>query len=133
MPQEVESSIWISVGAIVAGLAVIVGAFGAHALPNRLEAAGVSSDEVARRLDRLEIGARYQMYHALAIVAVGLVQVTSRQPTAQLPAWLFVVGIVLFSGSLYAIAATGINKFGMITPIGGLCFIAAWLLFALRR
>lgn len=78
-------------------------------------------------LEVFETGARYQMYHALALVAVGLVLV--RTPGARLvtaSGWLFVAGTVLFSGSLYGMALTGVSALGAITPLGGVCFIGGW-------
>jgi uncharacterized membrane protein YgdD (TMEM256/DUF423 family) len=108
---------FLFVGALLGFLAVAFGAFGAHALRGRL------SPEM---LGVFETGVRYQMYHALAIIAVGLM--LSRTggwlyPTA---AWLFTGGVVLFSGSLYVLALTGIRTFGAITPIGGLLLLAGW-------
>jgi uncharacterized membrane protein YgdD (TMEM256/DUF423 family) len=106
-------------GAASAAIAVAAGAFGAHALRERLE---------PRMLEVFETGARYQMYHALALFAVAWVW--SRLPAASagpatLSGWLFVAGTLLFSGSLYAL--TGIRGLGAITPLGGVCFIAGWL------
>lgn len=100
----------VAAGAINAALAVAAGAFAAHALRSRLE---------ARALEVFETGARYQMYHALAMVLCGLLVMTR-------PGWTFQAGIVLFSGSLYALALTGIKPLGAITPLGGLAFLAGW-------
>lgn len=97
-----------------AALAVAAGAFAAHGLRDRLE---------PRVLDVFETGARYHMYHALAIIAAGLL-------AARGPGWLFQAGIVLFSGSLYALALTGVKGFGAVTPIGGLLFLVGWLWLA---
>jgi uncharacterized membrane protein YgdD (TMEM256/DUF423 family) len=108
-------------GAVNAFVSVAAGAFGAHALQTRL-------DEKMR--DIFEVGARYQMYHALALLfAAWLVDRGARGAT--LAGWLLVAGIVLFSGSLYALALTGTKGLGAITPLGGLCFLAAWALLAL--
>lgn len=101
---------------------VAVGAFGAHGLKGALE--GLA--DAAQRLAWWETGARYHLVHALAI---GLVAVVSGHVTSRFPAWaagLFTVGTVLFSGSLYVMAATGV-KLGLITPLGGLCYLAGWL------
>lgn len=111
---------WIALGALNAALAVAAGAFAAHGLRERLD---------ARALEVFEIGARYHMYHALAIVAAGVLT-TSGAARGQLAGWLFQVGIVLFSGSLYALALTGTKGLGAITPIGGVAFIAGWLWLA---
>ena len=108
-------------GALSAGLGVAAGAFGAHALRARVE---------PRLLEVFETGARYQMYHALALVAVGLVAARWSAPLLSVSGWLFVAGTVLFSGSLYAMTFTGIRALGAITPLGGVCFIAGWICLA---
>jgi uncharacterized membrane protein YgdD (TMEM256/DUF423 family) len=107
-------------GSISALLAVAAGAFGAHALRTRLSPAELSA---------FETGARYQMYHALALfICAALAERGWR--LAPPAGWLFVAGTVLFSGSLYAMALTGISLLGMITPLGGLAFIAGWVCLA---
>lgn len=106
------------IGSLLGGLGVALGAFGAHALRARLDAA---------RLEAFETGARYQMYHALALLAAGLA--SGRLPDGGLLAaagWLFLAGILLFSGSLYLLALTGRRKLGAITPLGGVAFLAGW-------
>lgn len=112
-------------GAASAALAVLAGAFGAHALRTRVP------------LDLLvvfETAARYQMYHALGLLAVALLaeRISHAGRTA---GWLFLAGTVFFSGSLYALALTGNRALGAITPVGGVCFIAGWtvLAVALRK
>ena len=114
--------LFFSVGALFAGLAVVAGAFGTHTLRNRVE---------PRLLDVFETAARYQMYHALALIAVAWA--ASRWPGTLVNAsgWLFIAGIVIFSGSLYAMTFTGIRALGAITPLGGACWIAAWVLLAI--
>lgn len=109
--------LFLIIGALSGAISVGAGAFGAHALRPRLE---------ARLFEVFETGAQYQMYHALALVAVAWV--ASRWPGALVTAsgWLFLAGTVLFSGSLYAMALTGVRALGAITPIGGVCFIAGW-------
>ena len=108
-------------GALLAFLAVAAGAFGAHALRERL-----SPD----LLDVFETAARYQMYHALALFAVAWA--ADRWPGAATTAagWLFLGGIVLFSGSLYLLSLSGVRWLGAITPLGGLAFLAGWLALA---
>lgn len=119
--------LFFGLGALSAMLAVAAGAFGAHALHARLS---------PEYLAVFETAARYQMYHALALLAVAWV--TTRWP-GPLPIWagyLFVVGTALFSGSLYALSLTGIRWLGTITPLGGAAFLAGWLcltLAVLRR
>jgi len=107
-------------GAVNALVAVAAGAFGAHGLRDRLS---------PRHLEIFETAARYHMYHALALFAVAWL--ASRQaPLAGAAGWSLVGGIAIFSGSLYALALTGIDRLGAITPVGGLGFIAGWALLA---
>jgi uncharacterized membrane protein YgdD (TMEM256/DUF423 family) len=108
---------FLLVGAAAGFLGVAFGAFGAHALRARL------SPEM---LAAFEAGVRYQMYHALAILVVGLIVVRLDGWLYRTAGWLFAAGIVLFSGSLYALALTGITALGAITPIGGLLFLLGW-------
>lgn len=114
--------LWIFLGAVNGFLAVAAGAFGAHALKARL-----SVDLQAI----FETGARYHMYHALALLAVGVL--THLKPTsgaASAAGWAFQVGILLFSGSLYVLALTGIRGLGAVTPLGGVAFLVGWVLVA---
>jgi uncharacterized membrane protein YgdD (TMEM256/DUF423 family) len=114
--------LFFSLGAASAFIAVAAGAFGAHALRTRL------SPEL---LAVFETGARYQMYHALGLMAVAWA--VTRWPGAlpQWAGWLFVAGTVLFSGSLYALALSGVRWLGAITPLGGVAFLAGWICLAL--
>jgi uncharacterized membrane protein YgdD (TMEM256/DUF423 family) len=107
-------------------VAVAAGAFGAHALRGRL------SPEM---LQVFETGARYQMYHALALLFAAHVGGGSSYPAGAWACRLFLAGTVLFSGSLYAMALTGIPSLGAVTPFGGIAFLAGWicLAFAVRR
>ncbi len=109
---------WLMFGALFGGLAVALGAFGAHALKNTLSAYG---QEIYNK------AVIYQMWHALALLAVGLLQQWQPQLDMNPIGWLFTAGIVLFSGSLYILAVTGVTALGMITPFGGVAFIAGWL------
>jgi uncharacterized membrane protein YgdD (TMEM256/DUF423 family) len=102
-------------GATSAGIAVAAGAFGAHALRARL---------APELLAIFETGARYQMYHALALVALGASPLTGRLIDAT--RWCFVTGTLLFSGSLYLLALTGTRWWGAVTPLGGVAFLAGW-------
>ena len=116
--------VFLTIGAVSALLAVAAGAFGAHALRDRL---------AESLLDVFETGARYHMYHALALVAVGLAlqRVTDGASTWLVAAgWLFLAGTALFSGSLYLLALTGTRWLGAITPLGGVAFIAGWAALA---
>ena len=112
---------FIAVGAIAAGLAVAAGAFGAHGLRGRLD---------TELLAVFETAARYQMYHALALFAVAWAVRRWPESPAALAGWCFVAGIVVFSGSLYALALTGTRWLGAITPLGGLAFLAGWAILA---
>jgi uncharacterized membrane protein YgdD (TMEM256/DUF423 family) len=104
-------------GATAAFLAVGIGAFGAHALRDRL-----TPDVLAI----FETGVRYHFYHALGLFAAAYAASRWAGGTANLAGWLFIVGIVLFSGSLYVLALSGVRWLGAITPLGGLAFLAGW-------
>ena len=110
--------LFATLGAVSACLAVAAGAFGAHALRSRL-----SADLLAA----FETGARYQMYHALALLLVAWAATRWPGPPVRAAGWLFVAGTVIFSGSLYLLALTGARAFGAVTPVGGLAFLAGWL------
>lgn len=113
--------LFLALGGAAALLAVVLGAFGAHALKGRVDPA---------MLAVWHTGVEYHVYHALGLLAVGLV--VGRLPDSALlrwSGWLMVAGIALFSGSLYALALSGERWLGAATPLGGFAFIAAWLLF----
>jgi uncharacterized membrane protein YgdD (TMEM256/DUF423 family) len=118
--------LFFAIGALSAFAGVAAGAFGAHALRVRLS---------PEYLGIFETAARYQMYHALGLIAAAWA--VARWPGAlpQWAAWLFLAGTVLFSGSLYALALTGVRWLGAITPLGGIAFLAGWLclFLAVRR
>ena len=109
-------------GALSGAIAVGAGAFGAHALRARLE---------PRMLEVFETAVRYQMYHALALLATGWVASRFPGSLATASGWLFVAGTLFFSGSLYAMVFSGVRALGAITPIGGVLFIAGWICLAL--
>jgi uncharacterized membrane protein YgdD (TMEM256/DUF423 family) len=113
--------LFFMLGSLSAFLAVVLGAFGAHALKARLP---------ADLLAVFEVGVRYQMAHALALLAVAWAH--TRWPGGVLTTggWLFVAGTVFFSGSLYLMALTGTRWLGAVTPIGGVAWLAAWLCLA---
>ena len=102
-------------------IAVAAGAFGAHALRSRL---------AADQLAVFETGVRYQTYHALGLFAVAWAVGRGAAPQAAWAGWLFLAGTVVFSGSLYALALTGVRWWGAVTPVGGLSFIAGWACLA---
>ncbi len=114
--------LFIIIGAVSGAIGVAAGAFGAHALRARVE---------PRLLEVFETGARYQMYHAIALLAAAWVVTRFPGSLANASGWLFLAGTVLFSGSLYAMTLTGIRALGAITPLGGVCFIAGWACLAL--
>ncbi|MHB1847065.1 MAG: DUF423 domain-containing protein [Deltaproteobacteria bacterium] len=111
----------LTLGAILGFVGVAAGAFGAHALRARL---------TPELLTVFETGARYELYHALALLAVGLAAARDPSPLWGWAGGFFTAGIVLFSGSLYALALTGTRWLGAITPVGGLCLLAGWALLA---
>jgi uncharacterized membrane protein YgdD (TMEM256/DUF423 family) len=120
---------WIAAGAVLMALAVGMGAFGAHALKGRLDDYSLSVYEKA---------VFYHFVHALGILMVALLARTNAVTPAgeARVAWLLFLGVIVFSGSLYALALTGMRVLGAITPIGGLAFIAGWILLvyeAVRR
>jgi uncharacterized membrane protein YgdD (TMEM256/DUF423 family) len=110
-------------GALSAGIAVGLGAFGAHGLRARL---------TADMLNVFETGVRYQMYHALALLAVAWASARWPGSTPSAAGWCFVAGTIVFSGSLYALSLTGQRWLGAVTPLGGLAFIAGWLLLVVH-
>jgi len=110
-------------GAITGGLAVAIGAFGAHALKPFLLEAG--------REATFELAVRYQFYHALALVAVGIIMGESRPKALQYSSLFFFLGIVLFSGSLYVLCFTGYKMLGAVTPFGGVFLILGWVLLGI--
>lgn len=113
---------FLGLGALSAFVAVGTGAFGAHALKARLE---------PELLAIWKTAVEYQMYHALGLILIGLVAI--HRPSGWLGAsgWSLVAGTVLFSGSLYVLALTGVRWLGAITPLGGLAFLIGWLLLAI--
>ncbi|MFH5883245.1 DUF423 domain-containing protein [Halalkalibaculum sp. DA3122] len=114
------SKLFLSIGAINAALAVMLGAFGAHGLKERL---------TVDMLDIFETAVQYHFYHALGLLAVGLLAIHYPESgSLKWAGWLMLAGIVIFSGSLYILSVSGIRWLGAITPLGGISFIAAWVL-----
>lgn len=120
MVDPIEMKLWSVLGAFNALLSIAAGAFGAHVLQGRL-----SPDRIAL----FETAARYHMYHALGLLAVAWL-VSVRGLSGHVAGGCMIAGIVLFSGSLYALALSGARWLGAITPLGGLAFMAGWLAFA---
>jgi uncharacterized membrane protein YgdD (TMEM256/DUF423 family) len=112
---------FLALGALSAAVSVAAGAFGAHALRARL---------APELLAVFETGARYQMFHALGLVAAAWASARFPGAAPAWAGWLFVAGTVLFSGSLYALALSGVRVLGAVTPLGGVAFIAGWVALA---
>lgn len=115
--------LFIIIGAVSGAISVILGAFGAHALQDALTATG--------RIDTYETAVKYQMYHSLALILLGILLAQFDHKFLTYSGYSFLIGMVIFSGSLYLLCATGVTKLGAITPIGGLFLIAAWILLAI--
>ena len=113
--------LFFPLGSLSALVGVALGAFGAHGLRGR-----VAPD----MLNVFEIGVRYQLYHALALLVVGAIAGRLPAGTLAIAGWLFVAGTVVFSGSLYVLVLSGQRWLGAVTPLGGLAFLAGWLLLA---
>jgi uncharacterized membrane protein YgdD (TMEM256/DUF423 family) len=112
--------LFIIIGAINAFLAVALGAFGAHGLADKLE---------PKYLEIWKTAVTYQMFHATGLFVIGLLLgKVGESSLFSWSGWLMLVGIILFSGSLYILSVTQMSKLGAITPIGGVCFLAAWIL-----
>jgi uncharacterized membrane protein YgdD (TMEM256/DUF423 family) len=116
---------WSAIAAVLLGLGVGIGAFGAHGLKGRLDAYSMGIYEKA---------VLYHFIHALGLLAVSIMPRIGAlsESAGNLVCWLMLAGIVLFSGSLYALALTGVTTLGAVTPLGGLAFLAAWFLLAFR-
>ena len=116
------AQLFITLAAILGGLSVAAGAFATHALKSTL------SD---RALEIFETAAKYQMYHAIALLIVALLMLRTDSPAILgVTGWAFIIGIVIFSGSLYALSLTDIKILGAIAPLGGTAFIVGWLCLA---
>ena len=116
-----HSKQWLMFGVLSAFFGVVLGAFGAHFMKDRLSEKAFTIYQTA---------AQYQMFHALALVGLGLWAAQNPSIDTQLPGFAFTLGIAVFSGSLYALAVTDIKILGAITPIGGSLFLAGWIGFA---
>jgi uncharacterized membrane protein YgdD (TMEM256/DUF423 family) len=116
-------AVWTRVGAISGFLAVAFGAFGAHFLKAMLEE--------SKHVQTYQTGVQYHMYHALALLAVGLAAAQWPCRALNVAGWSFVFGTLLFSGSLYALSLTGVRVLGAITPFGGVLFLVGWAALAI--
>ena len=115
------SNLFVGLGALNAFFAVAMGAFAAHKLKASLSSYYLSIVQTA---------ADYQMYHALGLILIGMLYQHNKTRLSAVSGWLMVTGIILVSGSLYTLALSGTKALGMITPMGGLCFLVAWLMLA---
>ncbi|MDZ8118253.1 DUF423 domain-containing protein [Pontiella agarivorans] len=113
------AKLFLSLGALSGAISVILGAFGAHGLQDRLS---------EKMMKVWQTGVEYQFYHTFALLIVGLLALKFQSGLLSSSGWSFLVGMLIFSGSLYALSLSGITKLGAITPIGGLFFIAGWVL-----
>jgi len=113
-------NIFLFLGALNGFLSVALGAFGAHVLERKLDPGA---------LEIWQTGVKYEMFHAAALLAVGILAGKHPEnPLLNWSGWLFFAGIVIFSGSLYILSASGFRALGAVTPVGGVCFLIAWLL-----
>ncbi|MDI9880344.1 DUF423 domain-containing protein [Flectobacillus longus] len=114
---------FLQIGAVLAALSVALGAFGAHAFKASLEAMG--------RTETFETAARYQMYGALGLLAIGILSATFKHAFVRYAGNALLVGTIIFAGALYMICATGVTMWGAVAPIGGTCLMVGWVLLAL--
>lgn len=110
-------------GSVLGALSVMIGAFGAHALKNTLTTNG--------RLETFETAVKYQFYHVFALLIVGILLSRIDHKLLHYSGYSFIVGIIIFSGSLYTLCLTNVGKWGAVTPIGGVFFIIGWVLLFL--
>jgi len=114
---------YIIIGAILSAIGIIIGAFGSHSLKTKLN---------PEELVIYDIATRYLMYHAIGIISLGILAYNVSASVVETPIIIMLIGIVLFSGSLYLISIKGYTKLGIITPIGGTAFIISWVLLAIN-
>lgn len=110
-------TLWIAIGSLYCGLAVTLGALGSHWLKSKLDLSALAS---------FEVGVRYQMYHGLAIILLGLITAKTESANLRLVGYLFSTGTLLFSGSIYALVLTPFRWLWPLTPIGGVALIIGW-------
>ena len=113
--------IWIVIGSFMAGLSVLIGAFGAHGLKSKL---------TPMDLEIFETGVKYQMYHSLGLILIGIIGFHFKNDILTTPVFLLFSGTIIFSGSLYILVLTNLRWFGAITPIGGICLALGWMLLS---
>ncbi len=113
---------WVRVGAVLGFLAVAFGAFGAHGLKARLDGLGTAAN--------FQTAVQYHMYHALALLALGPIAMFRPGTPVSVAGWSFLVGVMVFSGSLYLLSVTGLKWLGAVTPIGGVAMLVGWVALA---
>ena len=119
---------WLVFFAAISGLACVgIGAMGSHSLPKRLQQAGLSDADVQKKIGQCEIAVRYQMFHTLAILSLGLTHATASRRAWRVACILFMVGIGLFSGGLYSMVFFDVMGHWSIVPLGGAAMMLAWL------
>ena len=123
MGIRTNASRFLALGSILAGTAVAAGAFGAHMLKGMLDTSMLAVYDTATR---------YQMYHALALCIVSRAIARKPESGLEIVGWLFCIGTLIFCGSLYALSVTGFKWFGAVTPLGGVAFIAGWVVLTVR-
>ncbi|MEM7457224.1 MAG: DUF423 domain-containing protein [Planctomycetota bacterium] len=122
---------WIALGAFSAALAVALGAFGAHGLEKWVEENVSDPAEQVKKLENWQTASRYQIWHALGMILLGFAMLRFDSAMLKMSGSGFLVGTMLFSGVMYAYVLTGVKTLGMILPLGGLAFMAAWCLFGI--
>ena len=114
---------YIIIGALLSAIGVIIGAFGSHSLKTKLN---------PEELVIYDIATRYLMYHSIGIISLGILAYNVPDSVVEIPIIIMLIGIILFSGSLYLISIKGYTKLGIITPFGGTAFIVSWVLLAIN-
>ena len=133
MPQTLNSSRFpLVAGSLLAGAAVALGAFGAHALEGYFEQSTLTPEEQADKLQTWEVAVRYQFYHALALLLLGIMQRRGASKAIGIASMLFVAGTAIFSGCLYVLVLSGIRILGAIVPLGGVAFLIAWTILVIH-
>ena len=114
---------YIIIGALLSALGIVLGAFGSHSLKTKLN---------PEELVIYDIATRYLMYHSIGIISLGILAYNVPDSVVEIPIIIMLIGIILFSGSLYLISIKGYTKLGIITPFGGTAFIVSWVLLAIN-
>lgn len=125
-----KPALWVFCGAVLGLLGVAAGALGAHGLADLLTRLGITGDELLRRERTFEVAVRYQVYHALALVLVGVLAAARPARAWTVAGVSFVLGVLIFSGCLYALVFSGVKVLGAIVPAGGVAFLVGWAALA---